>query len=158
MFFEFRELLFWFLCVTAFALGIFGVYVVKGRDAPIRVPVRIGSIALTSIGLLALCLGGCGKLLSVASASAPIYSPDRKRALRVETHDEGATGGGTEVYLYSNLGLRRERITEAGFKQVEPRNVAWLKNNEVLIRYLATYQPPVCSSTRDVAVRCEKNQ
>ena len=60
-------------------------------------------------------------------------------AVRVSDIDQGATGGVTSVELYWAGGFREENLYSGGWKSVEPSDILWKSDTEVLIRYEADY-------------------
>ena len=140
-------------------LGIWLFRVVKSRRRLVRLPVEFGSVALVLLGsvsvLLFIVVLTWGSRIS--KSSAPIYSPDRKYAIRVESTDEGALGGVTSVVLYSAHGLQTDMIFSGEGNDVEVKDVHWIGNDSVLVLYHHPSQPPyICSSAREVTVRCQQ--
>lgn len=85
--------------------------------------------------------------------SVPLYSTDHRHAVRIYDYDAGAVGGDTGVYLYSHLGLWSEDIFEGNWKAA--KDVRWINNHELLIKFEPSYGPPVCKDGSEVKVRCE---
>jgi uncharacterized membrane protein len=68
------------------------------------------------------------------SFSSPVFSPDRKHAIRIE--DDGIDSKvPTTLYLYSNHGFIVDRVFQGTWKAVKATDVRWLSNSEVLISY-----------------------
>jgi hypothetical protein len=86
----------------------------------------------------------------------PQYSADRKFALRVTDFDYGATGGQSEVEIYTLFGLRQDTIYFGDWKQVEPRDVQWVGAREVNIFYHGSEPPRTCNGAFGVVVHCEQ--
>jgi len=84
--------------------------------------------------------------------SAPLYSPDHEKAVRVRTNDDGALGGDTQVELFSHHGFSSTDVYEGGWKSLEMKNVRWIDNQQLEITYDGIIYR--CSSTRAVAVHC----
>ena len=94
----------------------------------------VGSILLSSLfGLLSFPISGC------RSNSAPIYSPSRTMAVRIESADEGATGGSSSVVLFRTHGLRQTTIYFGPIGSVETTDIHWIGNSELSIHYLSGF-------------------
>ncbi len=140
-------------------LGVWLFRVVKSRRRLVRLPVEFGSVVLVLLGSVVMLLLTLALTLGqrISTNSAPIYSPDRKFAIRVENTDEGALGGVTSVALYSAHGLQTDVIFRGEWKAVEAKDIHWIGNDSVLIAYHHPSQPPyTCASARGVSVRCEQ--
>lgn len=149
-----RELI---MIVVYFGLMAFGIWLfrtVRTKRAIIRISVRTLSVVLIALNSLAVCIIGCGALLT--TISAPIYSPDRGHALRVEDHDEGAVGGETNVDLYSKFGMHQDTIFSSEWRSAEPKDISWLNDHEILIQYHAPVLPNTCASAQNVTVHCQR--
>ena len=93
----------------------------------------------------------------VTTTSAPVFSPDHTRALRVTDHDEGGLGGSTTVDVFWDHGLHSNMIFNGGWKQVEAKDVRWLSNSEILLPYSLIspeYRPDVCKGFAEIKVTC----
>ncbi len=51
------------------------------------------------------------------------------------TYDAGATGGGSWVELYDLYGFRSEKVFGGGWKSVNQKDVRWIDNTRLAIRY-----------------------
>jgi hypothetical protein len=123
------------ICIAAsvafFVLGIWVSRIVKSKGMLIRLPARVVSLGIIGLGSIAILFVGCGALFT--STSAPVYSPDRKQALRIQNIDGGALGGATSVILYSGLGFHQAFIFSGEWKVVEVKDLRWISNDEILI-------------------------
>jgi hypothetical protein len=103
--------------------------------------------------VLAILLLGLEFLVSGCETNAPpMYSPDHLKAARVETDDEGATGGNSQVVIFSNHGFTSAEVYWGEWKSVDAQDINWISNSELQI----THDEPmyVCKSTSTVVVRC----
>jgi len=147
--------------IVAICLGLCGgsVYLFRSTGLSstiIKVPTRLVSGLVVACSVLALGMFGCASAWNVTTRSAPIYSPDHLRALRITDTDAGALGGFTGITLYSHHGLIGRTIFAGDWKAAESQTVRWLNNSEVVIRYDASYiHPPRCDSAEGVSVKCE---
>jgi hypothetical protein len=125
-------------CLLLTGLSVWGLrYARKLSRVTSRIGLRLICIpigALASLFVLLLVAGsGC------TGHSSPIYSPSKKMAVRITDFDEGATGGATSVDLYWANGFREKSLYSGGWKSVEPSDVQWKSDTELLIRYDASY-------------------
>jgi hypothetical protein len=143
--------------VMCFALLACGVWMFRagGRKSfRFQIPLRILAVLFIAIGslftLVAIISPG------TISRSAPIYSPDRKHAIRITTFDLGATGGGTFVDLYSFHGLIEKRIANGEWKSLGPEDVKWIGNAELSLTFRKQFRPPYwCMNAQSIEVRCD---
>ena len=119
----------------------------------IRVSVRLLSgFIIVLASTVTLILAGCGTV----TRSAPIYSPDHQKAIRITDLDWGAVGGDTSVELYSHHGLISEKVFTGEFAAVGPKDISWVNDSEVSIRYsgFATKTAETCNQAHSVKVKC----
>jgi len=123
--FQFGFYLFMAVWIGACALAIWGV-----RDTKLwyRIPVTLflALLALPACGMLALSI-------SCHETMPPIYSPDRKMAVRIESFNGEPFSGSTSVMLYSDHGLTVKELLHAGFGLVAQDRVRWTSDTEVSI-------------------------
>jgi hypothetical protein len=137
------------LLIAGFSIyGFAGAAKISGRW--LRIGVRSLCLLLGAIGSLAgvllLAASGC------VSYSAPIYSPSGKLAVRVESDDEGATGGNTTVQLYWAHGFRTSTIFWGDWQAVRPTQVRWINDSELRISYTSQFY--TCDNAAGVKVEC----
>jgi hypothetical protein len=117
---------------------------------------------LCLVSILALVAGGVifGSFkfgYAQVGFSSPVFSPDRKHAIRIE--DDGIDSkASTTVYLYSNHGFIVDRVFQGTWKAVKVTDVRWLSNSEVLIIYGKSSQKYYCASTREVGVSVDQRE
>jgi len=119
----------------------------------IRMSVRLLSVLVMVLAsTVTLVLVGCGTI----TRSAPIYSPDHQKAIRITNVDWGAVGGDTSVELYSHYGLISEKVFTGEFAAVGPKDIRWVSNSEVSIRYFGslTKAAETCNQAHSVKVNC----
>ncbi len=124
----------------------------------IRLPSRILSGIVAGICSPVYLLFCFGALLSFIEGcdthGAPIYSPNPKMAVRIETSDGGALGGYTNVRLYTAYGFDTYTVFAGGWRSVEQKDVRWLTNAILEVRYSDDSSEHSCESTRSVEVHC----
>lgn len=157
IFFDYRPLVPPLICLIVLGVGILIFRAAKNSKPLIRWPSRILSALLIGLSALLLLLSGFFILFfSETTASAPVYSPDGKRAFRVIDHDGGALGGDTAVMVYSHHGLYAQVIFSGQWKQAEPSNVRWLGDSAISVGYDTGYGANSywCASGHGVDVIC----
>ncbi len=156
----FIDLQFWIVLAGACGVAALSVWMIRratrlrGRFVRwIAVLLGMGIAGVSSLfGLLMVAGTGC------ESHSAPMYSPSRRVAARIETVDEGALGGATSVDLYWAYGFRSKAVYSGEWRSVEPGDVIWKSDSELVIHYGGrgfSTGPYLCSSTKSIAVKCE---
>lgn len=137
------------LAALLIASGV-GIWLVRRK----RKWIRVAAITLASpVGLLSgLFLALQFMAIGCLSYSSPVYSPDRSRAARIRTDDEGATGGNSSVEVFWNHGFSSQDVYWGQWKSVGPNDLRW-KNNSMLN---VTHDSPMyrCDSTRRIQVNC----
>jgi hypothetical protein len=149
---EYGRILVYCVLLLLLALSLWAFYVVRKKSLIVQLPVRILSVVV--FGLTSLLTLGIGSCEFSNIRSTPIYSRDRKRALRIYDYDFGATGGATDVLLFSDYGLRSEEVFEGNWKAAVPRDVHWVSDHEVEILYEPSYGPPKCTNGSQVTIHC----
>ncbi len=141
------------ICIAMFLLFLLAFRLVRRRNRWLRWPVRIVSVPAMGLAVLATMLVA---LASGCQTNSELrYSPRGDKAIRVEELDGGAVGGDTAVFLYTDIGLRRQRLYSDSWKSVEAKDVHWTSESQVTIAYYSGYSEPVeCSSTTAVTVTC----
>ena len=150
------------LALLVVAGGVFGYRKARKLQQRIaRFSVRLITLPIAGAGsLLAILLLSVmifSKMLGCEKDSAPLYSPSRNLAARVENADEGATGGETYVVLYWAHGLRSETVYCGPWASVEPKDIRWVSNSELAIQYsysLSGNDGYYCKSPSSVRVDC----
>jgi hypothetical protein len=140
------------------ALGAFGLWAVRNKVGGPRQRVLL-SFARTICVLIGM-LGASSLLLVwwVISTShvysAPIYSPNRRMAARVDDYNAGGFGGAYDnVELFTGYGFRSEIVFSGGWNSIDSSSLRWKSDTEldILTRGSAAYD---CASTVNVKVRC----
>ncbi len=142
-------------CVVLVSASIWAFRFVRSRRPFSRISVRCLAVFVVACSILTACLSTILALTKITPS--PIYSPDRKRALRVDYADSGALGGVTFVMLYSNHGLQSDVIFSQEGRTVRPENLRWISDSEILVPYSIyspRYSPQVCAGPARVKVRC----
>lgn len=121
---------------------------------------RISVVVLSSpIALLAALFIGLQVLTSgCESYSAPIYSPDHTKLIRVSTLDGGALGGSSALELLAHHGFSSTYIYRGGWHSVDVlKDIRWVDNEHVAVEY-QPYQFRECTSTKTVQVHCSEKK
>jgi len=152
MFYSWPEIRFWLLAAGVFVTGAAAFHKVRTRRPLIRVPIRIASFltcfvsfTVMSFALLVL-VSGCN------SHSEPLLSPSGDKAARVETDDEGATGGNSGVALYSHHGFDVHTVMYGSWRGVNRDDLRWVGDSALEIKYEG--RDARCSDTSEVHVIC----
>ncbi|SNT06962.1 hypothetical protein SAMN05421770_10429 [Granulicella rosea] len=157
IFFDYRPLVPPLICLTVLIVSILIFRVVKKSRSLIRWPSQTLSVLLIGLsGFLLFLFGFFLLFFSETTASAPVFSPDGKRAFRVLDHDGGALGGDTDVTVYSHHGLYSHVIFSGRWKQAESSNVHWQGNSAVSVGYDTGYGANSfwCGGGQGVEVTC----
>jgi hypothetical protein len=141
------------VCVAFLAIGAWIFRVSRNKPDQVQTALRILSVMLLAAGWLVA-------LLHFASAgndsySPPIYSPDRKHAIRIDQWNRGPVSGGNWVVLYSFHGLIVDRIAHGEWKSLGPESVKWAGNSEIAITWKDFRTPYWCESAQTIVVRCD---
>jgi hypothetical protein len=135
------------------ALGVFACQLVRRKEPLLRLTTRTLSIGVVLVGTLVVVfwVGSIG----YRTYSAPIYSPNGKSAARIRTAGTGGIGSANIVELRSLHGFREDDVFDAGWGAIEPKDVRWLSDSELMITYHGYPDgPDWCSGTPAVKVRC----
>jgi len=142
------------LGLLSITLPVFGIWVVRKKRWPVRIPVRILS------ALVALCGVFFWLILLVFPSprfySAAVYSPNQKSAARIDDYNASGLGGAdTSVELFTFHGLKRDVVYFGEWKSVGTNGLRWKSDSELEI----LYDGPncACKSTQRVLVRCVRN-
>jgi hypothetical protein len=152
----------WFLfrMVVVFVAAIVGcaaaIWATRRRKLLIRIPVLVVSVPIGVIGALLISLVVLGQLMGCDTHSRPLYSPDGKSAVRIETFDGGGTGGDTSVVFYTMHGFRTSKVFNGGWRSVEDGDIQWVNDSNLLIRYGHYWDgyDESCQSTQNIRVQC----
>lgn len=103
-----------------------------------RAVLMILAVPFGLLGSLLLCLDllptGCN------SHSAPILSPDRSMAARVETLDGGALGGTSAVVVYRRGGFNSVVVFSGFWGEVTPERIRWTGPRRLEVLYADPYE------------------
>jgi hypothetical protein len=126
---------------------------VRKKSWPVRLPLQMTSVVLGLSGV-----GGLWVMWwAVASShvySTPIYAPNQKKAVRIDSYNGGEIGGPTydHVQLFSAHGFDSNVLFSGQWGSVEPSNLRWKSDSEMEIYYHgAAY---FCRGTQEVTVHC----
>jgi hypothetical protein len=144
------------LCIVALVVLIASasIWSVRKKRWFVRFPIQF----LSGLSLLAL-FSLLALLLSLASNtySEPIYSPNRKMAVRITEYNASGLGGADDtVKLFTAHGFRSDVVFFGAFNSVKIRNLRWKSDSELEISYEGTQCR--CTSTRSVKVLCVSTQ
>jgi len=134
------------------AVGILGLWAVRKKTWGTRVPVQLVSavVALMGTALFLFVLWGfhTGHIFS-----APVYSPNRRMAVRIDDYSAGGLGGSyNSVELFMTHGLRSEVVFAGESNSVEPASLNWKNDGELEISYQG--RSGSCVNTAQFTVRC----
>lgn len=90
-----------------------------------------------------------------ADWSAPIYSPDHSKYLRIKKSVGLSLDGPTIVDLYSSHGLISKRIFDSGFNMVIVTGTHWRSNSEVVVTIFDSEGGEIFNDAGQVKVRPE---
>jgi hypothetical protein len=152
VFYSWPELRFWLISAGVFGSGVAAFYGVRRRRSLIRIPARTVSLLTCLLSFTAMSLALMGLVLGCNSHSEPLLSPSGDKAARVETDDEGATGGGSGVSIYSNHGLSVHHVMYGTYRAVDRDGLRWIGDSTLEIKYRGTFQ--FCSDAGGVHVIC----
>lgn len=136
------------ILIASAAIGF--KYAGRVRVGILRWSLRSLCVPLGLIGSLAAMLLVAGR--GCASYSPLIYSPTGTFAARIELDDYGATGGDESVDLFWARGLMQSTVFAGDWGTVEPSDVRWKSDSELLISYDGRVYN--CKSTSAVKVTC----
>ena len=140
------------LCGVLLILAILGVsfWSVRKKRWFVRIPVQL----VSGSALCAFIL-----LFSVVSSlpgntySPPVYSPNKKMAVRIIEYNASGLGGADDtVELFTAHGFKSNVVFWGEFGSVEAQNIRWKSDSELEVGYKGTTHQ--CTSTRRVVVRC----
>jgi len=150
----------WFPGVLSAALIMIAL-AVYGLKAAARIAARFKRVAVQLVCAFVALFGSLAAILLLAASgcrnhSAPIYSPSRSAAARIENADEGATGGSTSVELFWAHGFREQTVYFGLEQSVEPSDIQWISDSELKIHHSGDYAADshICKSTARVKVSC----
>lgn len=127
-------------------------WLVRGKRAWIKLPVLILSGATSTVSVLVALLALLSLVMGCNTHLDPVLSPSRKSAARVEIADEGATGGGTGVAVYTNHGFGYRQVFYGSWMGVQQDDVTWKNESNLQIRYEGRMD--VCEGTSTIHVTC----
>lgn len=149
----------WWPCAVFSILLIFVASALIGFKFAGRVKL---SLLRRSLRLICVLLGLLSSFVAVLFAavqgcethshSSMIYSPSGKTAARIDMDDAGAIGGSASVELFWAHGFRQAMVFSGDWGTVEPSDIRWESDSELLISYDGTIDS--CHSTNSVKVTC----
>jgi hypothetical protein len=131
--------------------------IVRRSNLWVRIPIIIATIPIGLIAALFILLMALAQVSGCNSHGVPVYSPNGKSAARVETDDEGATGGGTGVQLYSVHGFWTSSVFYGGWKSVEDQDLEWQSDTNLVVHYVhygGYREADNCHSFGEIHVTC----
>jgi hypothetical protein len=152
VFYSWPEIRFWLIATGVFGVAVAAFYGVRMRRSLIRVTGRIVSLLTCLLSFVAMSFVLFGHIAGCNSHSEPVLSPSGHRAARVETDDEGATGGGSGVAIYSHHGFSVHTVMYGTYRGVNRDDLRWIGDSTLEITHEGTIQ--FCSDTSAVHVIC----
>jgi hypothetical protein len=153
MFYAWPEVRFWLVAVGVFIISAASFYKVRTMRALIRIPTRIVSILTSFLSFVAMSLALLVLVSGCNSHLEPLLSPSGDKAARVETDDEGATGGHSWVVaVYSHHGFSVHTVMYGTWRGVDRDDLRWIGDSALEIKYDGP--DPSCSDTSEVHVIC----
>jgi hypothetical protein len=143
------------LLLLAVAIGSAAIWTVRKKRWFIRLPIQLLS-GLSLIALFAMLT----LVLSLPAAntySEPIYSPNKKMAVRITEYNASGLGGADDtVKLFTSHGFSSDVVFFGDFNSIKPQNIRWKSDSELEISYEgALYQ---CNSSHRVKVVCSNRK
>jgi hypothetical protein len=151
VFIEWRSAVLACIIVLMLTVGGSGIWLVRTKRWPIRLPVRL-------LSLLLVLVGAFGALFFLGfpnpnSYSAAVYSPNRQMAARVyEYNASGFGGANSSVELFVAHGLKSRVVFFGEYGSVEIANVRWKSDSELEVSYHGTAYN--CTPAFNVKIRC----
>jgi hypothetical protein len=144
---------FWILAgIPPLSFGVWLLWLTrKGRFIP---SLFIRLIAVSVVGVGGFWVTAAVFWYLKADRSAPVFSPDHTRALRVTAAADLSPRSTVVVDLYSFHGLVSERIYDSGVNLAVIGDVRWLSDSEVEIGIVDGEGGDICKDARRVKVRC----
>jgi hypothetical protein len=152
VFYSWLEIRFWLIAGCVLGLGIAGFHGVRLKQAIVRIPIRVSSVLVGLLSFAAMSLSLLRIMAGCDSHSEPVISPSGAKAARIETDDEGATGGGTGVAIYSRHGFDVHTVMYGTFSGVDRSGLQWIGDSTLEVRYHGDAQ--YCSDAFGVHVIC----
>ena len=152
MFYSWPEIRFWIVALSVCALSSVAFYRVRSKRPLIRIPTRVASVLTCFLSFAIMSLALLGLLIGCNSHSEPILSPSGDKAARVETDDEGATGGNSGVAIYTDHGFSVHTVMYGSWLGVDRDDLHWIGDSALEIKYEG--RDPSCTDTSDVHVIC----
>jgi hypothetical protein len=152
VFYLWPEIRFWLIASGVFGIGLVAFYRVRTRRSLIRVPTRIVSLLTCLLSFTAMSFALLGLMAGCNSHSEPLVSPSGDKAARIETDDEGATGGGSGVAVYSHHGFSVHTVTYGTWHSVDRDDLRWVGDSTLEIKHEGVLE--FCSDTSELHVIC----
>jgi hypothetical protein len=151
VFIEWQSVVRVFVIVLMLTAGACGIWLVRMKRWPIRLPIRLLSSLLVLVGILgALFFWG---FPNPNSYSVPVYSPNGKIAARVYEYNASGFGGAdSSVELFAARGLKSRVVFFGEYGSVEIANVRWKSDSELEVSYHG--RAYTCTGAFNVKVRC----
>jgi hypothetical protein len=142
------------LLLLVVAIASLSIWSVRKKRWFVRVPIQL----LLGLPLFALLFFvTLVSSLPGNSYSEPIYSPNRKMAVRIIEYNASGFGGADDtVKVFKAHGFISDVVFFGEFKSVSTHNIRWKSDSELEISYEGT--PYECTSTRLVKVLCFGSQ
>ena len=144
------------LCVLILivATASLSIWFLRKKNWFIRLPIQL------LLGLLLFALFVLSAIIWALPGntySEPVYSPNRKMAVRIIEYNASGLGRADDtVELFTAHGFSSDVVFFGEFNSVKARNIRWKSDSELEISYEGTvYQ---CTSTRRVRVHCISTQ
>ena len=134
------------------AVSIFSFWLVRTKRGLVRIPIRIVS------GFVAVC-DVLGWLIILAFPtprvySIPVYSPNRKMAVRIDDYNASGFGGAYNcLALFTLYGLKSDVVYSGEWSSIRTADLRWRSDSELEILY--DRPDCACKSTHQVSVRCK---
>lgn len=152
MFYSWPDITSWLSAAGVFGIGATVFYAVRMRRPLIRIPTRIVSLLTCLLSFAAMSLTLLALVSGCHSHSEPLPSPSGEKAARVETDDDGATGGGSGVAVYSHHGFSVHTVMYGAWRGVDRDDLRWIGDSILEIKHAGPVE--VCSDTSEVRVIC----
>ncbi len=152
MFYSWPEIRFWLIAASVFGAGVAAFYSVRKKRPLLRTPAQIVSLLTCLLSFAVMSFALLGLVLGCNSHSGPLLSPSADRAARIETDDEGATGGGSGVSIYSHHGFSVHRVMYGTWRGVDLDDLRWIGDSTLEIKYRGTLE--FCSDAAGIHVIC----
>ncbi len=142
------------LCVGGIAASIAVLWWTRWKSWVIKVPVSIVAALLILIFGATFLLFSFFVSVDSDNHSRPIYSPDRKKAVRGENWGGFGTSYGTSVLIYTWYGIRSELVFSSEGNPPDVKDIIWSDDRHLVIQFPKEDEDFQCRSARNVKVQC----